>query len=142
MIIDDIKTANIQAIKNKDKNARSIYSIIMNKHLLASVEARTNGSTIGDAEMVNIISKTIKELVEEEENYKKVNNLEQAKTIAEQRQILEKYLPKMLTREEIKDIIIKLEDKSTPSVMKHFKANFNGQCDMKLVSEVLKEIAC
>ena len=85
MIIDDIKKANIEAIKNKDKNARSIYSIIMNKHLLASVEARTSGNDLTDADMIRIISKTIKELQEEEENYKKVNNTEQANNIANQK---------------------------------------------------------
>ena len=65
MIIDDIKKANIEAIKNKDKNARNIYSIIMNKHLVASVDARTSGNELSDADMVRIISKTIKQLTEE-----------------------------------------------------------------------------
>ena len=44
----------------------------------------------------------------------------------------------MLSREEIKSIIDSLEDKSVPTVMKHFKANFNGQVDMRLVQEILK----
>ena len=140
MIIDDIKKANIEAIKNKDKNARSIYSIIMNKHLIASVDARTSGNELTDADMVRIISKTIKELTEEEENYKKVGNTEQAQAIAGQRTILEKYLPQMMTREEIEKIINSLEDKSVPNVMKHFKTNYNGSCDMKMVSEVLKSL--
>ena len=47
----------------------------------------------------------------------------------------------MLSAEEIKVIIDGLEDKSIPSVMKHFKANYNGQVDMRLVQEVLKELA-
>lgn len=140
MIIDDIKKANIEAIKNKDKNARSIYSIIMNKHLIASVDARTSGNELTDADMVRIISKTIKELTEEEENYKKVGNTEQAQAIAGQRTILEKYLPQMMTKEEIEKIINSLEDKSVPNVMKHFKTNYNGSCDMKMVSEVLKSL--
>ena len=140
MIIDDIKKANIEAIKNKDKNARNISSIIMNKHLIASVDARTSGNELTDADMVRIISKTIKELTEEEENYKKVGNTEQAQAIAGQRTILEKYLPQMMTKEEIEKIINSLEDKSVPSVMKHFKTNYNGSCDMKMVSEVLKSL--
>ena len=140
MIIDDIKKANIEAIKNKDKNARSIYSIIMNKHLLASVEARTSGNDLTDADMIRIISKTIKELQEEQENYLKVNNTEQADNIASQKAILEKYLPQMMSREEIANIINSLEDKSVPNVMKYFKTTYNGSCDMKVVSEVLKSL--
>ena len=42
----------------------------------------------------------------------------------------------MLSRDEIKAEINKLADKSIPVVMKHFKANFNGQVDMRLVQEV------
>ena len=85
MIIDEIKKANIQAIKDKNKNAITIYSIIMNKHLLARVDARTSGNSVTDADMVRIISKTIKELDEEQENYLKAGNDEQVKNIAEQK---------------------------------------------------------
>lgn len=140
MIIDDIKKANIQAMKDKNKQARDIYSIIMNKYLLASVESRTSGKEVTDADMVKIITKTIKELTEEEENYKRVGNAEKANDIAKQKSIIEVYLPKMLSENEIKSIIEKLEDKSMPNVMKHFKMNYNGKCDMKVVSDVLKSL--
>lgn len=140
MIIDEIKKANIQAMKEKNKIARDIYSIIMNKHMLLTVECRTSGKETTDADMVKIITKTIKELTEEEENYKKAGNSEKASDIASQRAILEIYLPKMLSTEEIKNIILKLEDKSVPSVMRYFKTNHNGNCDMKMVSDVLKNL--
>lgn len=140
MIIDEIKKANIQALKDKNKNARDIYSIVMNKHLLATVECRTSGKEMTDADMVKIITKTIKELTEEQENYLKVNNQAKANDIADQKAILEKYLPQMLSSEKIKEIILSLEDKSVPAVMKHFKTNYNGQCDMKTVSDVLKTL--
>ena len=140
MIIDEIKKANIQALKDKNKNARDIYSIIMNKHLLASVECRTSGKEMTDADMVKIITKTIKELTEEQENYVRVGNQEKAAAILSQKNILEKYLPQMLSEDKIKEIILALDDKSVPAVMKHFKTNYAGQCDMKLVSDVLKNI--
>lgn len=140
MIIDEIKKANIQALKDKNKPARDIYGIIMNKHLLASVECRTTGKEMTDADMVKIITKTIKELTEEEENYRKVGNDEKASIISEQKRILEIYLPKLLSEDEIRKIIASLDDKSVPSVMKHFKINYNGKCDMKTVSDVLKTL--
>ena len=46
----------------------------------------------------------------------------------------------MLSEEEIKKIILTLEDKTVPSVMRHFKTNYNGKCEMKTVSEVLKTL--
>ena len=140
MIIDDIKSANVQAMKDKDQRARGISSVLMNKHLMAQVESRTNGKEVEDADMVRIIQKTIKELEEEKENYARVNNAEEVENIEYQKSLIEKYLPQMLSEEEIKAIIDTLEDKTIPSVMRHFKTNYNGQCDMKVVSNVLKNL--
>ena len=44
----------------------------------------------------------------------------------------------MMSEEEIREVISSLEDKSIPSVMKHFKANYAGKCDMKTVSEIAR----
>ena len=139
MIFDEIKKANVQAMKDKDIVARSIYSVLINKFMLENIKKRENGGQLSDADASNILQKTIKELTEEKENYLKINHVEQAQISEKQIAIVEKYLPKMLSREEIAKIISELADKSIPSVMKHFKANYNGQCDMKLVQEVLKE---
>ncbi len=140
MIIDDIKQANVQAMKDKDASARAIYGIIMSKYMQQTIEARVVGKEIGDAEMVKIIQKTIKELTEEEDNYKKVGNQEEALNIESQKKLLEKYLPSLLSAEEIRKIIEGLEDKTVPSVMRYFKSNYNGKCDMKTVSDVLKNM--
>lgn len=140
MIIEEIKNANVQAMKDKDQRARAIYSVIMNKHLMSSVEARTTGKELDDADMIRIIQKTIKELEEEADNYKKVGNIEEFENIEYQKHLLEKYLPQMLSENEIKTIIMGLEDKTVPSVMRYFKTNYNGKCDMKFVSDVLKSL--
>ena len=140
MIIDDIKQANVHAMKDKDASARAIYGIMMSKYMQQTIEARAVGKEIGDAEMVKIIQKTIKELTEEEDNYKKVGNQEEALNIESQKKLLEKYLPSLLSSEEIRKIIEGLEDKTVPSVMRYFKSNYNGKCDMKTVSDVLKNM--
>ena len=106
MIIEEIKKANIQAMKDKDQKARAIYSVIMNKHLMATVDARANGKEVEDADMVRIIQKTIKELEEERDNYKKVGNTEEVETIEYEKSLLEKYLPQLLSADEIKAIIM------------------------------------
>ena len=91
-----------------------------------------------DADMVAILQKTIKELTEEAENYAKVNNIAQVEEINAQKAILEKYLPKMMSEDEIKEVISGLEDKSMPSIMKHFKANYAGKVDMQLVNKIAR----
>ena len=140
MILDEIKKANMVALKNKDTEARTIYSIVMNKAMLETIKKREKGEALVDADMVQILQKTIKELTEEAENYAKVGNTTQVENINKQKAIIEAYLPKMMSKEEIKTEISKLEDKSIGNVMKHFKINFAGKCEMRLVQEVLKEI--
>ena len=139
MIYEDIKKANVQAMKDKDSVARSIYSVLMNKLMLETIRKREKGEELTDADASNILQKAIKELSDEKENYSKVGNQEQVEAIKKQIEIVEKYLPKMLTRQEIADIIAGLDDKSIPAVMKYFKSNYNGQCDMRVVQEVLRQ---
>lgn len=140
MLVEEIKKANVQAMKDKDAVARSIYSVILNKIMLETIKKREKNEEIVDADVSNILQKTIKELEEEKVNYEKVGNTEEVEKIKRHIEICQKYLPKMLTKEEITDIIKGLDDKSIPNVMKHFKMNYNGKCDMRLVQEVLKTL--
>lgn len=138
MLIDEIKKANVVAMKARDNTAKGIYSIIMNKYMLLSIEKKQKGEEATDVDLITIISKTLKELTEEKESYLKVNNLEKVNAIAHQEELISKYLPKMLTEEEIRKEISTLDDKSLPNVMKHFKTNFQGKVDMGLVSKIAR----
>ena len=140
MIIEEIKKQNMQALRDKNVVARGVYSVLLNKYNLAQIEKRTTAGTMEDADTIKIIQRTIKELTEEAENYKKVNNEENYLRILKQKELLEKYLPKMLSEAEIKAIVDKLEDKSIGAVMKHFKENYLGKCDMGLVGKVVREL--
>ena len=138
MIIDEIKKDNVQAMKDKNTLARAIYGVVMNKVLLANIEAKKDGKELSDTDVVQILQKTIKELTEEKENYVKANNMVEAENIEKQKEILTKYLPQMMSEDEIKAIIANMEDKSIPSVMKHFKANYAGKVDMGLVNKIAR----
>jgi len=140
MLIDEIKKANVAAMKARDSVAKGIYSIVMNKYLLLSVSKREKNEEPSDSDLIQIITKTIKELEEEKESYLKVNNEAKANDILHQMEILKVYLPKMLSEEEIRLEIAKLDDKSMPSVMKHFKTNFQGQVDMGLVNKIARSL--
>jgi|LGVE01.1.fsa_nt_gb uncharacterized protein YqeY len=140
MIINEIKKANLMAMKNKDQVARTIYSVLLNKYNLIEIAKRTKKEEMQDSDMVRIIQKTVKELTEEASNYVKAGNEIEAKKIEMQKSLMEKYLPKMLTEAEIKEVINSLDDKSVPNVMRHFKQNYTGKCDMGLVNKTLRSI--
>ena len=140
MLIDEIKSANIEAMKARDNTSRAVLSIVLTKYKLQEVELKSQGKEIGDAELLSIIQKVIKELEDEKAGYLKVNNQERADNVSKQMEVISSYLPKQLSEEEIKKIIDSLEDKSVPSVMKHFKTNYAGQVDMSLVNSVLRSL--
>ena len=140
MLIDELKAANIKAMKERDANTRAVLSVVLTKYKLQEVELRSQGKEIGDKELLAIIQKVLKELAEEKEGYVKVGNQEKAKDIDKQAEVLSSYMPKQLSEAEIRDIIASLEDKSVPSVMKHFKTNYAGQVDMALVNSVLRSL--
>ena len=140
MIIEEINKANIEALKNKDANAKTILSIVKNKFKLLEIEKRSKGEEILDADCIQILQKTIKELNEEQENYRKVNNNEEINNIELQKNVINKFIPQMMSSDEIKEIINKLKDKSIPSVMRYFKENYAGKVEMKEVSNVLKSL--
>ena len=140
MIYDEIKKANILAMKEKDSVAHTIYSVLINKLMLEQIKKREKNEQLTDVDTIQILQKSVKELTEELENYKKVNNDEEVQNITKQIELVKSYLPKMMSEDEIKSIIMSLEDKSVPAVMKHFKANYQGKCDMRQVSEILKSM--
>ena len=139
MLINELEKDNITALKNKDKTARAVLSVVINKYRVNAIELKAQGKEAGDVELIKIINKVVKELDEEKAGYEKLNRVEDVNNINAQKAIIEKYLPKLMSEDEIRKVIASLEDKSMPSVMKHFKANYDGKVDMSLVSKIARE---
>lgn len=139
MLFQELKKENVVAMKNKDAVARSILSVVINKCMLIDVEKRSKGEELVDADVVQALQKTLKELEEEKENFAKVGNIAEVETLEKQKIVLSHFLPKMLSADEIRNEINTLADKSIPSIMKHFKTNFTGKCDMREVNIIAKE---
>lgn len=137
MIKDQIKKANIEAMKNKDQNARALYSVVLNKIMLEEVKRRGTANEMTDGDILNVLQKVMKELEEEKAGFIKASNIERSEKIAAQQELLKAFLPQMMTEDEIKNIVLGLDDQSIGSVMKYFKQNFNGKCDMGLVKKVI-----
>lgn len=140
MLINQLKKENMLALKEHDQNKRAVLSVLINKYMLLQVEARTTGKELKDEDVLQIIAKTIKELDDEISSYKTAGKLDTVKDIEAQKAVIASYLPKQLSEDEIKAEIAKLDDKSIPSVMKHFKANFAGKVDMGLVNKIARTL--
>jgi uncharacterized protein YqeY len=140
MIFDELKKAKMQAFKDKNLDARAVLEAVISRCMLQSVELKANGKELTDQETLTNIMKVVKELEEERISFEQAKRDEKVTSLTNQINFISKFLPKQLTEEEIRNIIASLEDKSMPSIMKHFKTNYQGQCDMGLVSKIAKNL--
>lgn len=136
MISVNVHQDMITAMKNKDKLKKDVLSLLYSKLKNKSIELKQ--LPLEDAESIKIVQKFIKELDDEIVLNIKVNRNETADNLKLQKEVISSYLPKMLSEDEIRNEIEKLTDKSIPSIMKHFKANFNGKVDMGLVNKIAR----
>lgn len=138
MLINDIKKANMLALKEHNQDARASLSVLINKYMLLDVENRAKGKETTDAEVISLIQKSIKELEEEREMFASNSRPEKVESLNRQIDAIKIYLPKMMDEAEIRAIIEKLEDKSIKNVMSTFKKDYAGKVDMSIVSKIAK----
>lgn len=140
MLIDEIKKVNMQALKDKDKATRAALSTVINKYMLLNVENKAKGKETTDADVISILQKSVKELEEEKNMFVKAARQDKIDEMNIQINAVKKYLPEMMSEDEIRKIISGLEDKSVKSVMAYFKENYAGKVEMAKVSQVLRSL--
>ncbi len=140
MTLESFKKEKIEMMKAHNKDGVSALNLVITKIMSLTIEKRSVGEEVSEADINTLLQKAEKELIEEREGFEKAGREENVISLNNQIETIKKYLPKMLSDEEIKSIINGLEDKSLPSVMKHFKQNYQGKADMKLVSEIAKNL--
>ena len=133
MLVTTIKEKRIEAMKAKDKATRTLLTV-----LLGNLEnkAKTDGTEITDS-MVMQECKKLKRT--NDEVIKLVGPGEAADFLHRDNEILEEFLPKQLTAQEIRDLIDVMSIKNIGQVMKFFKENYDGQVDNKLVAQIARE---
>jgi uncharacterized protein YqeY len=140
MLIETIKKAKVDAMKRRDEAAKGILSLLADRYLNQSIEAKVQGKQLGDVDMIAILMKVNKELEDEKAIYASNGAHDRVAGIDAQLAVVKSFLPTLLSETEIRTEIGTLADQSLPSIMKHFKTNFSGQVDMGLVNKVAKSL--
>jgi len=127
----------------KEKNELRLSTLRMMKSKVLYVNARGD---LPDPDIIKILTKFGKELIEAAEEAKKVDRLEDAKKSEAELTILMEYLPKQLSPEEIKAAVEATAKemgatsiKEMGNVMKAVLAKHPG-VDGKLVNQFVREI--
>ena len=139
MTLEQFKKEKIEAMKAHNSDAVSALNVLISKIMNLTIERRAENKEVLESDIDTLIKKVEKELIEEKEGFEKAGRNENVASLNGQIECIKKYLPKMLSQDEVRAIISTLEDKTLPSIMRHFKQNYNGKADMKEVSLIAKE---
>lgn len=138
-IMEDLKSAM------KEKNQIKVRVLRLLNSAIKNFEVEKMDSAT-DEEIGKIVLKEIKKRQESIEAYKKANREDLAKEEEEELKVLKEYAPKMLSEEEIKEVVKKVinelnaTQKDFGKVMKNIMAEVKGKADGSLVSKIVKEL--
>jgi len=130
----------------KEKNEVKLSALRAVKTAIQNEKTSGSYHELTDADVTKIIQKQIKQRIESEEIYRQANRNELADNEQKERLVLEEYIPKPLTDDELKSIVESLivelnvtSMKDMGKVMKTMNEKYSGRFDGKAVSNVIKE---
>lgn len=133
MLIETIRKDMQDAKRNKETIKANLLSTLYAEIFTQS----KSGKEMTEEDEIKIIRKFIKNA---DETLSFGVTEDAKKKLEEEKNILEAYLPKQLTKDEIDTIVSKLvsEGKGMKDIMPFFKENYSGRYDGKTVSEAVK----
>ena len=145
MIRDDINNALKEAMKAKNERAVSTLRMVNAALKNADIEARTTGKPLGDAEVLGLLQKMIKQRQESVELYKKGGREDLMKQEEEEIAVISAYLPKQMSEDEVKKAIAAAITETGAAGIKDMgkvigvlKGKFAGQMDFAKASGLVK----
>ena len=116
------------------------------KDLEISLRSNDEQDQINDNDIINILVKMVKQRKEAADTYKQGNRDDLSKKELDEIKIIEEYLPKQLSEDEIIKIIEDLISKNNISdisgmglLMSEIKKKYSGQLDLGLASKIIKD---
>ena len=139
-LLEDLK------VSMRDKNVVRKNTVQMIRAAILQIEKDT-GNVVDDAKIIDIIAKEMKKKKDAMVDFEKAARQDLIDQTNEEMKVLEDYLPKQLSKEEIKEIVSKvISDVGATSikdmgiVMKEAKAEIGAGADGKTINEVVKEL--
>lgn len=140
---DTIKNEIISALKEKNtlkvQTLREIKGSVDLEHINKKVD-------ITDELVIDILSRGIKTRKESIQEFEKGNRLDLIDKTNKEIELLKKYLPEQLTKDELEKVIEEVFSKVKPTsnkdmglIMKELTPLVKGKCDMKEVSVIIKD---
>ena len=139
-LMDELK----EAMKNKDEIKKNTVQMV--RAAILQIE-KDKGIEVDDNKIIEIIAKEVRTKKDALNDFAKGGRDDLVNQTNKEIEILQKYLPKQLSREEIKEILIKIIEKvgatsikDMGNVMKEAKAEIGAGADGRTINEVVKEL--
>lgn len=133
-----------EALRKRDKI--TVSTLRMLKSAIHNKEIEKRGEQLQDAEVIQIISKQVQQHHDSIEQFRKGKRQELAEKETKELEILKRYLPEQLSKEEITKAVKRIimdngaKDKADfGKVMKSAMAELKGKADGKLVSQIVSQ---
>ena len=137
-------------IAMKDKNQLRVSTLRMVNASIKDLEIsqRTNNQTdeISDNDIIDILVKMVKQRKEAADTYKQGNRDDLSKKELDEIKIIEEFLPKQLSEDEVIKIIEGLISENNISdisgmglLMSEIKKKYSGQLELGLASKIIKD---
>ena len=152
MLIDSIKKDLKIAMKSKDtlkiSTLRMITSSIKNMEISnrGSSNKDSSENSLSDSEVIQLLTKMIKQRKESAEIYNKSNRNDLEKKEKDEIEIIEQYMPSQIDDEEVDELINQVINETGSSnirdmgkVMSVLKEKYSGQMDFARASSIVKE---
>ena len=138
-LLQDLK----EAMREKDTIKKD--AITMLRASILQVEKDTQ-KTLNDDEICAIVAKEVKKRKESLKEYEEANREDIVESLKREIEVLSKYLPEQLTKEDIEKLVEQaiVESQATSmkdmgKVMSNLRPKTAGKADGKLVSDIVKE---
>jgi uncharacterized protein YqeY len=142
MLKEQINKDYMTAFKNKDVVSKNLLSVV--KGEIQTIEKNTGVENMSDEDVLKILQKSAKSLRETISSLEKTqtgmyfpNDLVSAR---EELNIIESYLPKQMSREEVTQKVTELVNSGVTQMGAIMKEFATLPVDKKMVSEVVKEL--
>ncbi|MEG0772392.1 GatB/YqeY domain-containing protein [Clostridium sp.] len=131
------------ALKQKHKFKASVISMAKAAILMAE---KADGSSLNDDQIIEVLAKEVKQRRDAIIEFEKGNRQDLVENTNVEIEILLEYLPKQLTEDEVRQIIVESAEKlgansmkDMGKIMSDIRPAVNGRADGKIVSQIVKE---
>lgn len=140
MLIDKLKEDLKVAMKEKDESRKFVVRTLMTA---CNEVVRENKRDMTAEEELSVVRKYVKQIKESIEMFKQGDRMDLVQDYEAQLEILNSYLPKQYSREEVEEIVLAkielgLDTSNKGLMMKELMPLFADQADRRMINEVIQ----